>query len=171
MVKNKLKENEDSMFCKFLILPLVVSLLVIAGCKPGGKESVNSLEKSTDACAFPVKIFNCLSAKVNPDSISLTLRNDAEVGRDMTIKKIAASSEALGTGNLGIGCSTGLINVFLGTNATATFNLNNGDSIRACNFKDTGESQNFYNITVFYSWVYNPEVIHTMPGEIYAIRH
>ncbi len=105
------------------------------------------------------------------------------IGRDMKINRISASSEALGTGNLGCGCNTNNpgsnMPRTLKNGATDTFALLQADtpagckppgaiSVTACTPRDTGRDKNRYNVTIYYTWLDSPGIEHTIQGEILA---
>ena len=123
-----------------------------------------------EKCTFPVSI-SCSDFGVGGSTITLNLLNGA--GRDMNVYNVSASSEALGTGSLGCGCTTAAFvgNTFQFRNGlTSTFTLNTADAacVGACAFKDTGRDKNRYNLSIRYAWTDSPSIIHTLTGELLA---
>lgn len=127
-----------------------------------------------EKCAFPASL-TCMDHSVTANSIILALQNGA--GRDMTITKISASSDALGTSvNLGCGCSTGAMATQVGTGQSSTFTLSTPDAAAVCKARganyctsrDRGRDNNRYNLTVFYYWTGAPSESHQLPGELLA---
>ncbi len=142
---------------------ILVVLVVIGALAYFGVLSPSTL--LPEKCSFPVSV-NCVDHSVSQTGVSVVLLNGA--GRDMQINKLSASSEALGTGSLGVGCSTGALTTVLRNGAKNTFTMNVPDSGTACAFKDTGRDKNRYNITVYYSWLDSTTITHTLPGELLA---
>ena len=152
---------------------ILVVLIVIGALAYFGVLSPSTL--LPEKCTFPVSI-TCTDHSVGQSSITLILLNGA--GRDMLVKSIAASSEALGVGNLGCACNTSSATSGLtlrnGASTTFTLDTNAVGNLAACNtapgsactFKDTGRDKNRYNISVFYSWVDSQAVTHTLAGEL-----
>ncbi len=142
---------------------ILVVLVVIGALAYFGVLSPSTL--LPEKCTFPISV-TCRDHSVSQTAVTLILLNGA--GRDMQISRISASSEALGTGSLGIGCSTGAITTALRNGATNSFTLNVPDSGTACTFRDTGRDKNKYNITVSYSWLDSATVTHELQGELLA---
>ncbi|MBI2580738.1 hypothetical protein HYV85_02920 [Candidatus Woesearchaeota archaeon] len=147
---------------------ILVVLVVIGALAYFGVLSPSTL--LPEKCTFPVSL-SCTDHSVGGTSITLILQNGA--GRDMTVTRVSAASEALGTGNLGIGCSTGTITTTIRNGASATFTLNTLDSGGAppnCAFRDTGRDKNRYNVTLSYNWLDSPTITHQLSGEMLARR-
>ncbi len=142
---------------------ILVVLVVIGALAYFGVLSPSTL--LPEKCTFPVSV-NCVDHSVSQTAVTLVLLNGA--GRDMQVNRISASSEALGAGSLGVGCSTGAITTVLRNGAKLTFTLNTGDVAGACNFKDTGRDKNRYNVSVYYSWLDSTSITHVLPGELLA---
>ena len=144
---------------------ILVVLVVIGALAYFGVLSPSTL--LPEKCTFPVSL-SCTDHSISGTAITLILQNGA--GRDMTVTRIAAASEALGTGNLGQGCTTGAITTALRNGASATFTLSTGDVAGACNFRDTGRDKNRYNVTLNYNWLDSPTITHQLTGELLARR-
>ena len=144
---------------------ILVVLVVIGALAYFGVLSPSTL--LPEKCTFPVSL-SCTDHNVGGTSLTLILQNGA--GRDMTVTRIAAASEALGTGNLGQGCTTAAITTALRNGASATFTLGTGDVAGACNFRDTGRDKNRYNMTVTYNWLDSPTITHQLSGELLGRR-
>ncbi len=160
---------------------ILVVLVVIGALAYFGVLSPSNL--LPEKCTFPVSI-SCkdytigIPMGINTYGHILILRNGA--GRDMKVTRVYASSEALGTGNLGCGCSTGNINTVLRNGAEAEFELLVSDTIsgcspngwsgpgNACAPRDTGRDKNRYNITLTYNWLDSPGITHQLSGELLA---
>ena len=150
---------------------ILVVLIVIGALAYFGVLSPSTL--LPEKCTFPVSL-TCTDHKVAQTSITLILLNGA--GRDMTVNRIAASSQALGTSNLGYGCQTGWLGrdvanpaIQLRNGQTATFTLSTADNAgppTSCTYSDTGRDKNRYNISVFYNWSDSPTIQHVLTGEL-----
>ena len=127
-----------------------------------------------EKCTFPVSI-SCSDFTVSSSQIQLILQNGA--GRDMSVTRVSAASEALGgagAANLGCACGTGAITTTFRNGASATFTLNTVDAPAGCatycTFRDTGRDKNRYNITLYYNWLDSPTITHQASGELLAKR-
>ena len=142
---------------------ILVVLIVIGALAYFGVLSPSTL--LPEKCTFPVSL-TCTDHSVAQTQIILVLLNGA--GRDMTVARISAASQALGVGNLGCGCSTGAITTALRNGQQLQFTLNILDAgcAGACTYADTGRDKNRYNITVFYSWTDSPTITHNLAGEL-----
>ncbi|MBI2176418.1 hypothetical protein HYU40_03680 [Candidatus Woesearchaeota archaeon] len=150
---------------------ILVVLVVIGALAYFGVLSPSTL--LPEKCTFPVSL-SCTDHSVSGTAITLILQNGA--GRDMTITRISAASEALGGGanpaNLGCACGTGAISTTFRNGGSATFILSTPDAGCAtyCQFRDTGRDKNRYNITLTYSWLDSPTITHQLSGELLARR-
>src|SRR3989344_313632 len=140
-----------------LVVMIIIGALVYFGAL---KPSTALPEK----CTFPVSV-SCVDHKVEGDRITLMLLNGA--GADTVVNGLSASSEALGTGNLGCSCSTpaagypiefieGMTRQFVLDTPTAEPACDPAGAATACTFRNTKRDKNRYNISVFYSGTINP---------------
>ncbi len=141
---------------------ILVVLVVIGALAYFGVLSPSTL--LPEKCAFPISL-TCVDHEVGAASLILSLQNGG--GRDMNIKWISASSEALGTGSVGVGCHTAAA-VVLRNGEKNLFKLDTGDVAGACDFRPTGRDKTRYNISVSYSWVDSPTITHSLSGELLA---
>ncbi len=161
---------------------ILVVLVVIGALAYFGVLSPSTL--LPEKCTFPVSV-NCVDHSVTNDYVSLVLLNGA--GRDMKIRGLTATGEALGEGKM---CTTDVgagqggppesdddcpSSSGIGVNGcTGGSVLRNGAKTTAtirgqdCTFVDTGRDKNRYNVTVYYSWLDSPTLMHTLPGELLA---
>ena len=160
---------EFLMTCGWAIL---VVLVVIGALAYFGVLSPSTL--LPEKCTFPVSL-SCTDHQVLGTQVTLILQNGA--GRDMTITRISAASEALGgasLANLGCACGTGAISTVLRNGAGVTFTLLTPDPAAGCatycQFRDTGRDKNRYNITLNYNWLDSPTITHQLSGELLARR-
>ena len=178
---NRLKRAQAAM--EFLMTygwAILVVLIVIGALAYFGVLSPSTL--LPEKCTFPVSL-SCLDHSVGSNYIAVSLQNGA--GRDMTIRGVTATSEALGAANM---CATKAAPVpAIGDTCPTTGTLSppaNGcvgfSSLRngqagtivmmsgTCAYVDTGRDKNRYNITVYYSWSDSQLILHTLPGELLA---
>ncbi len=147
-----------------------------------------------EKCTFPVSI-SCTDHSVTPTYIAVVLQNGA--GKDMIIRGVTATGDALGTNQNQLSlCSTKSptgeapsptdtcpVSTGLGVNGCTSPTLTNGastavtlknskgaDNPTECTFVDVGRDKNRYNVTVFYSWLDSPGIMHQLPGEMLARR-
>ena len=147
---------------------ILVVLIVIGALAYFGVLSPSTL--LPEKCTFPVSL-TCTDHSVAQTQIILVLLNGA--GRDMTVARISAASQALGVGNLGCGCSTGAITTALRNGQQLQFTLSTADNAgppNSCTYSNTGRDKNRYNITVFYSWTDSPTITHNLAGELLGRR-
>ena len=149
---------------------ILVVLVVIGALAYFGVLSPSNL--LPEKCTFPVSM-SCTDFSVTGSNIQLILLNGA--GRDMTVTRISAASEALGgagAANLGCACGTGAITTTFRNGAAATFTLSIADAGCAayCTARDTGRDKNRYNVTLYYSWLDSPTITHQATGELLAKR-
>ncbi len=149
---------------------ILVVLVVIGALAYFGVLSPSTL--LPEKCTFPVSL-SCTDHRVTASGVTIILQNGA--GRDMTINRVSANSEALGTGIRDCGCIFGGLPVTVRNGASATFILDSNDntpgavcSATACGFSDTGRDKNRYNITLNYNWLDSPGVTHQLSGELLA---
>lgn len=118
-----------------------------------------------EKCTFPSSL-TCIDHFETTSKIALTILNNA--GSDMTITKASAASQALGTGDLGCGCSTGATATELknGQSTTLTLATPDANCSNGCNYKDTGRDSNIYKLTVFYHLDDSPSISHQLNGEM-----
>ena len=175
MTLRHLKKGQAAM--EFLMTygwAILVVLIVIGALAYFGVLSPSTL--LPEKCTFPVSL-SCTDHTVGQAQITLIMLNGA--GRDMVVKSISASSQALGTGagigNLGCACNTTAAQTLRnGQTATFVLSANSFGNIAACNtapgtactYADTGRDKNRYNITVYYSWTDSQAVTHTLAGEL-----
>ncbi len=137
-----------------------------------------------EKCTFPVSI-SCTDHTVTSTYIALVLQNGA--GRDMTIRGVFGSSEAFSaTRGCGTNATGPIDNTFtcpsstgLGVvGCTGGATLRNGGSTTitllnpaaSCAFADTGRDKARYLISVHYSWLDSPSIVHQLPGELLGRR-
>ncbi|MBI4116093.1 MAG: hypothetical protein HY447_05950 [Candidatus Omnitrophica bacterium] len=113
-----------------------------------------------EKCTFPVSV-SCTDHSVSPTGITLVMQNGA--GRDMIIRHVNASSDAIASGDLCSYAAPGL-GFTLRNGASGTFNL--PTTAGQCDFFDTGRDKNRYNINFSYSWLDSIAITHTLPGEL-----
>ncbi|MBI3051059.1 hypothetical protein HYY74_01240 [Candidatus Woesearchaeota archaeon] len=150
---------------------ILVVLVVIGALAYFGVLSPDTL--LPEKCTFPVQI-GCKDYKVTnagaADSIIVSLQNGA--GRDMIVRKVNATSEAVAAGTLaGGGCSTAIsaapVTVRNGDAQTFTMNKDNTEvATTSCVLIDTGRSKNRYRVQILYSWIDSQAVTHTIDGEL-----
>ncbi len=149
---------------------ILVVLVVIGALAYFGVLSPDTL--LPEKCTFPVQI-GCKDYKVtdrggagNPtDVITLILQNGA--GRDMIIRKVNATSDALAA----TGCSSTISSSpkTVRNGDSYAFSLNGGNSETGdCTLLDTGRGKNRYRMQILYSWIDSPGLTHTIDGEILA---
>ena len=170
---------------------ILVVLIVIGALAYFGVLSPSNL--LPEKCAFPVSL-SCVDHQIMEPEHMIMLRLQNSAGKDMIIRGVTATSDALGAGTL---CTTQLIGgaptytdtcrlagagpppwppPSSGCEGGATFK--NGE-IKAivmatttpgsgCANGNTGRDKNRYNITVFYSWLDSPGIMHQLPGELLA---
>ncbi len=185
---NKSKRAQAAM--EFLMTygwAILVVLIVIGALAYFGVLSPSTL--LPEKCTFPVSL-SCTDFSVAPSAITIMLQNGA--GRDMTVRGVTATGDALPISGM---CATKASSTFLVTDycplsaappangcsfgGAAAATLRNGASGTitvataipvgsGCTFTPTGRDKNRYNITVFYSWVDSPTIIHQSPGELLA---
>ena len=187
---NRLKRAQAAM--EFLMTygwAILVVLIVIGALAYFGVLSPSTL--LPEKCTFPVSL-SCLDHAVGNGFMAISLQNGA--GRDITIRGVTATSEALGTGLMcstkavgGTGAaplladtcpvSNGVIGALAANNGCPNSQFRNGQSMTivlnsnaglGCTFVDTGRDKNRYNMTVFYSWSDSLTILHTLPGELLA---
>ena len=134
-----------------------------------------------ERCTFPVSL-TCFDHSVTASYVAISLQNSA--GRDMIIRGMTATSDALGRGNMcstrtgggsplssdicptssgyGVQGCTGGPQLISGKSTIITMNQG------ACAFIGTGRDKNRYNITVYYSWSDSANILRTLPGEMLA---
>ena len=151
---------------------ILVVLVVIGALAYFGVLSPSTL--LPEKCTFPVSL-SCTDHQVSRTQITLILQNGA--GRDISVSRISAASEALGglatTANLGCGCAD-IVTRTLRNGASATFVLLTPDAgatctaggANFCTFRDTGRDKNRYNITLNYNWLDSPTITHQLSGEL-----
>ena len=89
-------------------------------------------------------------------------------GRDMLIRQISASADALGDGSGGEACRLTTTDITLRNGQRNTFLLDDPMQVGACTFADTGRDKNKYNISVSYSWLDSKAITHRLDGELLA---
>ena len=155
-----------------LVVLIVIGVLAYFGVlKPGGL--------LPEKCTFPVSI-SCLDAGVTDSYFVLSLQNGA--GKEIRIRGMTATGDALGEGNL---CTTKVgggaplatddcpTSTGAGVNGCVDgFTFRNGESKLitlaegTCAYVDNGRDINRYNVTLFYSWADNVGLVHIMDGEV-----
>ncbi len=145
---------------------ILVVLVVIGALSYFGVLSPSTL--LPEKCTFPVSI-SCTDYSVLGTGLTFILQNGA--GRDMIIKGVSATSEALGSGVLTCSCNnTAQGSVLLRNGASTSFSVitvpNGACAATDCNFRDTGRDKNRYQINVTYSWLDSPTITHILPGEL-----
>ncbi len=152
---------------------ILVVLVVIGSLAYFGVLSPSTL--LPEKCTFPVSV-NCVDHQVKSNYVSIVVINGA--GRDMRIRGVNATSEALSGGcstksgaisvgddcppstAIGInGCTGGAV---LRNGARTTITMMTG----SCTFSDTGRDKNRYNIQIYYSWLDSTSIMHNLPGEL-----
>ncbi len=171
---------------------ILVVLIVIGALAYFGVLSPSTL--LPEKCTFPVSL-SCTDHSIvggGSPYIALALQNGA--GRDMTIRGIATTSEALGVGGMcctaktvaGVACAIAVTDTCLSVAAIGTSGCVGGSQFRngetktmtmgtpqaagGCTYTDTGRDKNRYNITVYYSWADSATILHTLPGELLGRR-
>ena len=154
---------------------ILVVLIVIGALAYFGVLSPSTL--LPEKCTFPVSL-TCSDHSVSRTSITLVLLNGA--GRDMLVRGVAATSDAL-RGGLACNCNNSLqggatgATVALRNGQSATFTLSGTPGGAGaicttggtpCDYIDVGRDKNRYNITVRYSWMDSLTILHTLPGEL-----
>ena len=168
---------------------ILVVLVVIGALSYFGVLSPSTL--LPEKCTFPVSI-SCTDFTVTTGTVSINLQNGA--GRDMIIRGATATGDALtppvgGAAMCGTQAGAPTVAAFCPLSAGPPANgcvfggassatLRNGASgfitlatVQAaggCTFVSTGRDKNRYNITVYYSWLDSPTVMHQAPGELLA---
>ncbi len=117
-----------------------------------------------ERCSFSAGM-NCENYQVVSNQIVLVLQNSQ--GRDMLVSRVAASSDALGTGDLGVVCADNTA-VMLNDGERATFILDEPDVPGSCDYRETGRDKNAYDINISYSWQDSPAITHVLNGELLA---
>ena len=150
---------------------ILVVLVVIGALSYFGVLSPSTL--LPEKCTFPVSV-SCTDHSVLPVGLTLILQNGA--GRDMIVRGVSASSEALGNdpvlgGSLGCSCNnTAQGGITMRNGASTTFSVINSPTNpcagNPCAFRDTGRDKNRYFINLTYSWLDSPTVTHVLPGEL-----
>ena len=151
---------------------ILVVLVVIGALSYFGVLSPATL--LPEKCAFPVSV-SCVDHTVSGTGITLMLQNGA--GRDMLIRGVGATSDALG-GASGDGISDNSCNLDAASADTTfrngarfTFVLDDdiagdGGTNIGCNYRDTGRDKNKYNVSLYYSWLDSQTITHTIQGEL-----
>jgi len=144
---------------------ILVVLVVIGALSYFGVLSPATL--LPEKCTFPVSM-SCVDHEVTGTQLRLILLNGA--GRDMIIREISASADALGLGGGGEDCSLlpAQEDTTLRNGQRADFVLSEAAPATACTFRDTGRDKNRYNITVRYSWLDSRTITHRLNGELLA---
>ncbi len=165
---------------------ILVVLIVIGALAYFGVLSPSTL--LPEKCTFPVSL-SCTDFYVTTNTITVLLQNGA--GRDMTVRGVTATGDALpsgaacatkatpiAVGNVcpllvagppANGCSFGgATSATLRNGASGTITVGIPTPAGGCTFTPTGRDKNRYNITVFYSWVDSPSIMHQSPGELLA---
>ena len=162
---------------------ILVVLIVIGALAYFGVLSPSTL--LPEKCTFPVSL-SCLDHSVTQTYIAVSLQNGA--GRDITIREVAATSQALVSGgtcrtaaasnqippintdtcpastSIGLdGCTGG---AQLRNGATTTITMITPHAGGSCAYTDTGRDKNRYNVTVYYSWSDSLSIVHSLPGEL-----
>ena len=143
---------------------ILVVLVVIGALSYFGVLSPATL--LPEKCTFPVSV-SCIDHQVTPTQLSLVIQNGA--GRDMIVRDISASSDALGDSSGGQGCALTTTDVNLRNSQRSTFVMDNAEAAgppTSCTFTDRGRDKNRYNITIFYSWLDSPTIEHRLNGEL-----
>ncbi len=151
---------------------ILVVLVVISALSYFGVLSPATL--LPEKCTFPVQV-SCNDHSVSGTSITLIMLNGG--GRDMIVRDIGATSEALG-GAAGDGvtdnsCHMTLSDITLRNGAKGTFVLDadiagDGGTNAGCDYHDTGRDKNRYNVTMYFSWLDSTTITHALPGELFA---
>ncbi len=159
---------------------ILVVLVVIGALAYFGVLSPSTL--LPEKCTFPVSV-NCVDHSVSPTAVTVVLLNGA--GRDITIRGVTATSEALSPGAGAAQTTTCSTEADLNgipqltdecpvTQCTGGSTLRNGQKTTItinklqCEFKDIGRDKSRYNVTLYYSWLDSSGIMHTLPGELLA---
>jgi len=166
---------------------ILVVLVVIGALSYFGVLSPATL--LPEKCTFPVSV-SCTDHIVGSAYVGLIIQNGA--GRDMTIRGVTATSEALATvggAEQTVTCSTvaggaaptltdtcpsnpGVIGTAVGCSGGSILrNGGNTDitmSAGDCSFNDIGRDKSRYNVTIFYSWLDSQDIMHKLPGELFS---
>ncbi len=157
---------------------ILVVLVVIGALAYFGVLSPSTL--LPEKCTFPVSV-NCVDHSVSGSAVTLIMLNGA--GRDMAIRGVTATSDALGataSTPQATTCSTesDLNGIPTVADACPVTQCSGGSTFRNgqrttitidqlhCVARDTGRDKNKYNITVYYSWLDSPTLMHTLPREL-----
>ncbi len=147
---------------------ILVVLVVIGALAYFGVLSPSTL--LPEKCTFPVSL-TCSDHSVSATGITLVLLNGA--GRDMLVRSVSATSDAL-VGGLACNCNnTAQGSVALRNGQSASFTLTGANGgvpiapcLTPCTYLDVGRDKNRYNITVRYSWMDSLTLYHSLPGEL-----
>jgi len=144
---------------------ILVVLVVIGALSYFGVLSPATL--LPEKCTFPVSV-NCVDHSITGTGVTIILQNGA--GRDMIVREISASSDALGAGGGGEDCSlpSTAEGLTLRNGERLQYDLSDENPAEACVFRDTGRDKNRYNITVYYSWSDSPTITHRLAGDLLA---
>src|SRR3989338_67322 len=174
------RHNKGQAAMEFLMTygwAILVVLVVIGALSYFGVLSPATL--LPEKCTFPVSV-SCTDHTVTATYLAIVLQNGA--GRDMLIRGAYASGEALSASK---GCGTNATNIDntvacptssgLGVNGcVSSSTLRNGASSTItllttgadCAFFDTGRDKNRYTMSIYYSWLDSPTIVHVLPGEL-----
>ncbi|MBI2581293.1 hypothetical protein HYV85_05830 [Candidatus Woesearchaeota archaeon] len=167
---------------------ILVVLVVIGALAYFGVLSPSTL--LPEKCTFPVSV-SCTDHTIGNVYLAVMLQNGA--GRDMFIRGMTATSDALGAGNM---CTTKVVggapvltdvcptsNGVIGPGGANTGcfggpTFRNGETKTivmnqpggTCKSTSTGRDKNRYNVTVFYSWLDGQGIMHQLSGELLARR-
>ncbi len=159
---------------------ILVVLVVIGALAYFGVLSPSTL--LPEKCSFPVSV-SCSDHVIGTGSLGVILQNGA--GRDMKVLGMTATSEALiglcsteGDSKVPIITDSCPVSSGLGLRGcTGGATFRNGesktismsdDTFDRCNFVETGRDKNRYNVTLFYTWLDSPGIVHQLPGELLA---
>ena len=178
-MKAKFNQKSGQAAMEFLMTygwAILVVLVVIGALSYFGVLSPATL--LPEKCTFPVSV-SCTDHAVTGTYVAIVVQNGA--GRDMLIRGVTATGEALGAGNM---CTTRVAggaplladtcpaSTGIGTNGCTVSTFRNGASTTmtmatgTCTFVDTGRDKTRYNVTIFYSWLDSQSVMHQSPGEL-----
>ena len=146
---------------------VLVVLVVIGALSYFGVLSPSTL--LPEKCTFAISI-SCVDHEVQNGQVSLVLQNGA--GRDMIIRDISSSADALGDGFGGEDCSLdpSAENLIFRNGQRNRFDMVQENPVGACAFRETGRDKNRYNITIRYSWADSTTITHRLEGDLLAKR-